>query len=310
MNSVVLRTVVPILLLIGAGFSSRFFKLLKKGDEKVLSSYIFFFALPALLFVNMSRIPFSLDTLRFVIASVLPHAIALTVLISLYRILKFSRDTLYLLIMCTVFGSHTFFGLPFIMFAFETPEAERLAVLGSSFMAISCVSVTITILESYKVRGAAFMDAIFKVAVKLSKNPLIIAIFSGLAFSALGITIPVPLSRPLQMLGTTAATVAIFQLGASLYGRKYPNLKTALKLALLRAFFLPTAALIITYLFKMGTMESSVIVLMHATPMALATIVLTERYNFHTELIPSLMLISSLAASIYMNVWLLLLGFH
>ena len=310
MNSVVLRTVVPILLLIGAGFSSRKFGLLQKGDQRVLSSYIFYFALPALLLVNMSEIPLDLQTFKFVLAVLLPHFIALALLLALFVIIKFSINTLYLLIVCSVFGSHSFFGLPFVMFAFDTKEAERLAVLSSSFIAISAVCMTITVLEMYKVKEPNFLKGIKKVLVKLSRNPLIIAIFSGVLLSALGITIPLPISRPLEMLGKTAATVAIFQLGVSLYGRKYTKIKTAFQLSLIRMLLLPLIALGIISLFQPGELEGTVMVLMHATPMAMATIVLSERYQFYEDTILSLMLISSVGAAVYMNVWLYFLGYH
>ena len=42
-------TAVPILFLIGIGFLSRKLGILKLGDERVLSAYVYYFALPALL---------------------------------------------------------------------------------------------------------------------------------------------------------------------------------------------------------------------------------------------------------------------
>jgi len=39
-------------------------------------------------------------------------------------------------------------------------------------------------------------------------------------------------------------------------------------------------------------------------------IVLSERYNFYKETIASLILISSLGAGLYLNLWLLALGYH
>ena len=39
------RTVIPILLLMGLGFLSRKLGILKSGDERILSAYIYYFAL-------------------------------------------------------------------------------------------------------------------------------------------------------------------------------------------------------------------------------------------------------------------------
>ncbi|MEM2341604.1 MAG: hypothetical protein QXI67_03065 [Candidatus Bathyarchaeia archaeon] len=42
----------------------------------------------------------------------------------LYLVVRFSRNTLYLLVLSTVFGSFVFFGIPFSTFAFPG-EARR-----------------------------------------------------------------------------------------------------------------------------------------------------------------------------------------
>ncbi|KYC45632.1 MAG: Membrane transport protein [Candidatus Methanofastidiosum methylothiophilum] len=71
--SVILRTSVPILLLIALGYLSRRYGILKKGDEKVLSSYIYYFALPSLFFINIYEVEFSREIARYVIAGVTLH---------------------------------------------------------------------------------------------------------------------------------------------------------------------------------------------------------------------------------------------
>jgi malonate transporter and related proteins len=301
------RTAVPIIFLIATGYSSRKFKLLDKNGIKVFANFVYYYALPALLLVTMAKIPIRRETFTFIFAAYIPHFIAFITLTFLYIVFKFSRSTYFLLLFCTLFGSHTFYGLPFIMFAYDTPEANQLAALSSSFLAISSVFFAITILEMHKVQEAGVWDGIRVVIIKLSKNPLIISILGGLLLSVSGIKLPLPLERPLTMLGRTAGTLAIVQIGATLYGRKYEHLSKAFLLCLTRMLFLPLIAFFILFaFFKLTPMENTVLILMHATPVALSTIILSERYNFHTDVIPSLMLISSIGASIYMNVWLLI----
>jgi len=112
------------------------------------------------------------------------------------------------------------------------------------------------------------------------------------------------------MLGSTTAAVAIFLLGVFLYGRKYTNIAKAFELSLLRIVFLPVVAIFVTLLFNLPNLEKVTAVLMHAMPVAISMIVLSERYNFYKETIASLILISSIGAGIYLNLWLLLLGYH
>ena len=141
----------------------------------------------------------------------------------------------------------------------------------------------------------------------MGKNPLIVSILSGAVLSLIGLKIPFPISTFLHMLGGTASTIAIFMLGVFLYGRKYINKANALKLSLLRIIFLPAVALLTTMLFYLNDVERSTLVLMHGMPVAISMLVLSERYDFNKETIASLILISSLGAGIYLNLWLLFL---
>ena len=97
-------------------------------------------------------------------------------------------------------------------------------------------------------------------------------------------------------------------LGAFLYGKKYVNLKMAFGLSLLRIVFLPILALLTLMLFDLPNLNQSLLVLMHAMPVAVSLSVLSERYDFHRETVASLTLISSVGAIVYLNIWLFVLG--
>ncbi|NIO37853.1 hypothetical protein GTO27_09145 [Candidatus Bathyarchaeota archaeon] len=309
MLDIVIRTIIPILLLIGTGLFSRRIGILKSGDERVLSAYVYYFAFPALFFVNMIETTFTEDTLRFMLAAVVPVLVALTIYILLYLIFRFPRDLFYLVVLSTTFGSLAFFGIPFITFAFPE-QGEPVATLAA--VSISVVSVTISILtlELFQLKEAKILEGSKTVAKKLSRNPLIISIFSGIFLSLVGVEIPYFISQPLHMLGGTTSTVAIFMLGVFLHGRKYTNLGKAFKLSLLRIVFLPIIAFLSTSLFQLSGIERPTLILMHGMPVAISMIVLSERYNFYKATIASLILISSLGAGIYLNLWLLLLGYY
>jgi predicted permease len=294
----------------GMGFFSRKMKLLKSGDERVFSAYVYYFALPALFFINMAETNFTGETFRFILAGLIPILAVLIIYILLYFLFRFSKNTLYLLILSTIFGSLAFFGIPFITFGFPTIEVEHLATLSAAFISIISVTISITILELYKIEESTSDKGLKHVLKSLSKNPLITSILLGILLSIIGIEVPSPLSTSLHMLGSTTSTVAIFMLGIFLYGRKYKNITRAFKLSLLRIVFLPTVSLLIAMLFNLPNVERSILVLMHGMPVAISMIVLSERYNFFKETIASLILISSLGAGVYLNLWLILLGHY
>lgn len=312
MSAVLARTIIPILLLMGAGLLSRKLRFLKSGDERVLSAYVYYFALPALFFVNMVETSFiEEETLKFALAGVLPVLVVVAIYLLLYFTVRFARNTLYLLTLSTIFGSLAFFGIPFITFAFPSPmEGERLATLTAASISVVSVTTSITALELYKLEKSTMVEGLKRVLRRLSRNPLILSIFSGILLSLVGVEIPSPISASLHMLGGTTSTVAIFMLGVFIYGRRYTNLKQAFGLSLMRVVFLPVVAFLTTMLFNLPDPQRSTLILMHGMPVAISMIVLSERYDFYKETIASLVLISSLGAALYLNLWLFLLGQH
>ena len=308
MADALIGTAVPILLLIGIGFLSRKFGILKSGDERVLSAYVYYFALPALFIVDLAETSFVTETLTFIFAGIIPVFLVTAIYGLLYAVFRFSKNTLYLLILSTIFGSLAFFGIPFVTFAFPSEQSEHLATLAAATIGIVAIAISITILELYKLGEAPKIEGLKHVATRLARNPLIIAIVAGILISVIGVQIPSPVSSFLHMTGGTTSAVAVFMLGAFLYGKRYTNLTVAFGLSLLRIVFLPTIALVTLMLFNLPTMEQSVMVLMHVMPVAVSLSVLSERYDFYKETIVSLTLISSVGAIVYLNIWLLILG--
>ena len=310
MAATALQTIVPIMLLVGVGFASRKLGILKNGDQRVLSAYVYYWALPALLLANIAETEFNAETMRFMGAGITPVLIVFFFYLIISKILHMSRNTRYMMTISTIFGSWGFFGIPFVMFAFPTREAEKLAILSLVSIAVVSVTISITLLEYQKMETSTIWGGLYVVLKKLAKNPLIMSIAGGLAIALLGIKIPSLILKPIHMLGSTTATVAIFLLGVFLYGRKYTNLTHALRLSTLKAVFLPVIAFFTVGLFNLAEPHRSIIVLMHAMPVALSMIVLSERYDFNKETFASLILITSLAAGVYLNLWLLVLGHH
>jgi hypothetical protein len=72
MDTIAVKTTIPIFILLGAGFLSRKTGILKSGDERVLSAYVYYFAMPALSLLNLAETEFTAETFRFMLAGILP----------------------------------------------------------------------------------------------------------------------------------------------------------------------------------------------------------------------------------------------
>ena len=143
----------------------------------------------------------------------------------------------------------------------------------------------------------------------LSQNPLIISLVNGLSLSLTGIRILQPLSDTLHMIGSSTTPVALFMLEVFLYGRRYEKIRESIAYLSIRAIGMPVLTFLVSPLVGLPHLETTVLVLMYSTPLAVSMIVLSERYGFHEETISSTILVTSLLAGLYMNIWIALLEY-
>ena len=95
MADALIGTAVPILLLMTIGFLSRKFGILKHGDERVLSAYVYFFALLALSIADLAETTFEAKTITFIFAGIMPVFIVVAVYGLFYLILRCAHASKY-----------------------------------------------------------------------------------------------------------------------------------------------------------------------------------------------------------------------
>ncbi|MEX2721233.1 MAG: AEC family transporter, partial [Candidatus Wukongarchaeota archaeon] len=203
----------------------------------------------------------------------------------------------------TAFGNLGFFGLAFIRFAFNSLEAERYAALSIASINTLGFILSLVLLEitSNKQKDESLLR---KIVSSLSTNPLILSIMVGVGVSLLGFNIPVPVVSGLHMIGGSVAPIAIFMLGVSIYGKEYSGLAEAGLISSIRLFVLPFVALMVSRLFGLSVLQTSILVVMYGTPLALSMVILSERYEFMEKQVSSIILVSSLLSGLTMNLWL------
>lgn len=295
-----------IFVLVGLGYLARWIGVLRTGDERVLNALVYYFALPAFLLRELAQATYSLATLRFAAAGGIPLFLLVFILV-LLRGLGLSRERFYLLSASSVFGSLAFFGIPFIEYVVGGEEAPRLAALAVGLLAPFGVAFVLTLLELHRSEAVGISRALGRTLRRLGRNPLILSIVLGVALGLGQVELPRFLLQILGYLSGTMAPLALFALGVFLYGRPYKALPQALGLSLLRLALLPALTLLCARLLGLPALETTILVLMNGTPLAVNMIVLSQRYEFHVEEMASLTLVSSLGALLTLSLWRLAL---
>lgn len=271
----VLTSLFTILIIVVLGILSRRIGIFKADQAKTLSSFVYYFGLPALFFVKISNLDLlSLDPL-LVLGSLLPTTILLALLL-LLKIARLIRKDSYILLSLSIsFGSYAFFGIAFFE-TFQDGKWMEYSVVAASVLGVLGIITTLFLLEyaNQQKKSGSFLAKIFK-------NPLILSILLGTAFSLLGIKLAF-LDYAFTLVGQTASAIAIFVLGMFIHDRfSLEIIKVALPYSLFRMLALPVITWITIQYFLPGNGEINLFLLLeNSMPAAIALVVFAERYDY------------------------------
>lgn len=214
----VLGGFVPIWVLTAIGFLAARTDVLGERAETVLGRFAFYLAMPAVLFTTLlgsdpGRLA-NRGLLAFVISTFLVGAVGLVVQ---WKVFRRPLPDQALGAMSGAYVNSGNLGIP-----------VAVGVLGdSSFMVavllFQPVVVMPMVLAAVEVGSGRRGSALRTLVLLPVRNPIILASLLGVAFSALGLTLPRLVLQPLEALGAAGVPTALVVLGMSLNARRSPN---------------------------------------------------------------------------------------
>ena len=177
----VLNSLLIILLIVGLGISSRKTNLFAKEHVKTLSSFVYYYALPALFFTQISALDLQSLDLHLITISVTPILVIIFLLFLLKSVGTLSKDDFTLYSLSIAFGSHAFFGIAFFESLYNGKWLTE-AIITTSALGIIGLPLSIGLFEyaTQEEKGKSFLKKIFT-------NPLILAILLGLVSAKTGV---------------------------------------------------------------------------------------------------------------------------
>src|SRR3989338_1769719 len=276
----ILETVFPIFLIIIIGF---LIGKLKKIDLKPLTQLIIYLAAPCLIFSSVSKSDVSLpDFLLVALSMGLVIVISGFILFLIFKTTKSNKLGLYLPM---TIGNTGYLGYPIALFAFGAAGLSQavIADITSSFFLYSAGIFIIHHENDWK--------EIFKV-------PLIYAVVGGIIYNLLKIPLPLTISRPIEMIGAITIPLALLILGYRLTEIKITSVKTTLLASAFKIAGCLSIAVIIVKLLSITGLSRNIILLQAAMPSAVMSMILTEKYQRDSELVASIILVSTLLSLI------------
>lgn len=240
-------------------------------------------ALPCLIFtalMNSQIAPSALATVS--LASLVAYLIVSVVIITLVAALRLDRRTYTAPL---IFGNTGNLGLPLALFAFGDAGLEYAVVI---FAVMMILSFTLGI---WVVAGGGSLTRLFR-------EPAVFAVVLGALFLWQGWKTPVFLTNTLQLAGQMLIPLMLITLGVALARLEARAMGKATILAAIKVVICVGAALLAARWFALDPVPAAVLVLQVATPVAVTSYLIAEKYGADAQSVAGLVVASTLMSVI------------
>ena len=297
--------VAPVFALIGMGAAAPRLRLLDAGAVKGMSDFVFYLAMPSLLFRSMVTAPplRLLDVAgSFILGAVLLFALAALLARLLWRA-RLADSSVFAL--NAVFGNTVMLGVPIIDSAYGTEGVAYLLAVVAFHSALLLPLATILI-EADAGAGNGPLAVLRATLPGLLRNPVVVCIASALIWRATGLGLAAPIDRLLMLLGAAGPPLALFCLGATLPKPEgWKGMAGVATASALKLLAMPALVAAIAWAAGVEGVAFAVVVLAAAMPTGANAFLLARRFHTMMEASASTVVASTALALVTLT---LLLG--
>lgn len=292
MIEILLKTL-PFFALIGVGWWAGRVRFFTPEATAYLTKFVFYFALSAMLFrfaanLSLEGIWNTQFALAYLTGCVVVYALAFGV--ALMR--RVTVEEAAIESQCAVIGNTGFLGVPMLVVLLGPQAAGPvLLVLAIDLIVFSSL---ITLIITARREGRMSLGLFRVLGVGLLKNPMIVSMGLGLAWSATAMPVPAPVNEFLALLGAAATPGALFAIGASLATKSAERWAVAGWLSFCKLVLHPVAvAVAALWIFDVPPASAGVMIAAAALPVAGNVYILAQHYGVAPQRVSSSILIST-----------------
>jgi malonate transporter and related proteins len=310
----VVDVVLPVFGLILVGYLAGRFRLLGQESSEALNKFVYFFALPALLFVGMARVP-AHDVLNLpFLAAFMGGIVIVFVLAVVVGRFAFPGTGAAVTLggMSAIFANVGYMGIPLFLTAFG-PKGVLPAVISAVAMAALTMATGVVIIELAMSAGHGLGKALKNVGRAVATNPLVIGPVLGFAWNAAGIPLPKPLGVFADLLGAASGPAALFAIGLFLASQSLNALMGGRKaievvwLLLLKLVVQPLVTWWIAVAVGLGPFWTASAVILSALPTGALVFVLAQQYGVYVQRASAVILASTVVSVITLSAFMIIL---
>ena len=276
-----------------------------------LNKYVYWVALPALLFLSIGRTPIA-DLINgpFIAVFLGSSAIVWVMGSAIGRLVgEKSFSNLVMQGMNASFANVGYMGIPLFVAALGTENIAP-ALLATVMMSVISVPTAVVALELGSSTRNKPLQAALRVGLALAKNPLLVSSVAGLFVALSGLTFPQPIFRLLDILAVSASPCALVAIGLFIASRP-------LKAGLMEVGWLTVIKLIwhplicwwlILGFFPLDPYWAAGAIILSALPTGTLTFVVAQQYGVYVERTSGVILISTIVSVITLSLVMALYG--
>lgn len=290
----ILNVAFPIFGVILAGYLAGRWRILGGEATTALNAFVSYFALPVLFFGTLARTPVAavLDPALMVgfgaaVVTTFAVGMASTRLVS-RGTRKYGLAAMSLQGIAASWGNVGYMGVPLCLAAFGEAGLPP-AMLTVIVTAVVSMVFGVMLIELEVAAGPDLLQGPLKTflraAFNVARNPLPMSIALGIVASGVGLPLPTPIEKWLDLMGAAAAPCALFAIGLFLSDKSIKSgLAEAGLATLIKLLLQPLlAALILPLFIDLGSVAGRVALLMAALPTAANAFVLAKQFDISVE---------------------------
>ena len=300
----ILKTILPIFVIILLGWSLRRLDFMKEGFVKPANRLVYYVAIPAMIFREIAEAELLQHfSLVLVAMTLLPLILVALAGLILARGIRLPRYRVGSFLQCSFHGNLGYIGLAVAFYFLGDQGFTRASILAGFVMLLQNFLAVVALSRFNKEPDQKIST--LSLARRVLLNPVIISAMAGMAFSLAGLELPVIFNRSLKILSGMALPLALLVIGTSIsFAQMREQLQLTVLIGILKLLVLPAAGLILFHLLNLNRIEYLPALILLASPSATVSYVMAAEMAGDTDMATAAISVTTLVSAVTFTLWL------
>ena len=300
----ILKTILPIFVIILLGWGLRRLDFMKEGFLKPANRLVYYVAIPAMIFREIAEAELVQHfSLVLVATTLVPLILVALIGLILIRGIKLQRYRVGSFLQCSFHGNLGYIGLAVAFYFLGDQGFTRASILAGFVMLLQNFLAVVALSRFNKEPDQKIST--LSLVRRVLLNPVIISAMAGMAFSLTGLNLPVILDRSLKILSGMALPLALLVIGTSIsFAQMRQQLRLTALIGVLKLLLLPATGLILFHLLQLQRIEYLPALILLASPTATVSYVMASEMAGDTDMATAAISVTTLVSAVTFTLWL------